>query len=91
MRLHLICGFMAGFVATIVSSPFDVVKTRLMSSPDAYKGVVNCFSRTLKEEGPLAFYKGFIPNVTRIGSWACICFVSMEQIKLLLIGPKEII
>mmetsp|Transcript_42646 Transcript_42646/g.40952 ORF Transcript_42646/g.40952 Transcript_42646/m.40952 type:complete len:90 (+) Transcript_42646:468-737(+) len=44
---HLASGFGAGFIATIIASPFDVVKTRVMSSPDLYKGVVNCFQRTV--------------------------------------------
>jgi hypothetical protein len=43
MILHFTSGFSAGFIATIIASPFDVIKTRLMSSPDSYKGVVNCF------------------------------------------------
>lgn len=84
--LHFISALMAGFIATIIASPADVCKTRLMSSPDSYKGVVNCFSRTFKEEGFFAFYKGFIPNFTRLGLWSVICFVGMEQFKIMLIG-----
>jgi solute carrier family 25 uncoupling protein 8/9 len=78
MLVHTISGFTAGFIATIVASPFDVIKTRLMSSPDSYNGVVNCFTRTLSEVGPLAFYNGFIPNFTRLGTWSVTCFVCME-------------
>ena len=88
--LHFICGLSAGFIATIIASPADVVKTRLMSSPDSYSGVINCFTRTFREEGPLAFYKGFIPNFTRLGLWSVICFVSMEKFKYYLIGPSSI-
>lgn len=87
--LHFICGLSAGFIATLIASPADVCKTRLMSSPDNYTGIVNCFSRILKEEGLLAFYKGFIPNFTRLGIWSIICFVSMEKFKLFLIGPQS--
>ena len=76
--MHFICGFMAGFVATIIASPADVMKTRLMSSPDKYTGIINCMTRTMKEEGPLAFYKGFVPNFTRLSVWSIITFVAME-------------
>ena len=69
---------MAGFVATIIASPADVMKTRLMSSPDKYTGIINCMTRTMKEEGPLAFYKGFVPNFTRLSVWSIITFVAME-------------
>lgn len=78
IALHFTAGFMAGFVATIVASPADVVKTRLMSSPDSYTGVVNAFTRMVREEGPLAFYKGFIPNFTRLSLWSCTTFICME-------------
>ncbi len=76
--LHFICGFMAGFVATVIGSPADVVKTRLMSSPDSYTGVVNAFTRMIAEEGPRAFYKGFIPNFVRLSLWSISAFICME-------------
>jgi solute carrier family 25 uncoupling protein 8/9 len=82
--LHFICGFMAGFVATVIASPADVVKTRLMSSPDSYTGVVNAFTRMLAEEGPGAFYKGFVPNFFRLSIWSITAFICMEQIKIML-------
>lgn len=85
---HFISGLSAGFIATIIASPADVIKTRLMSSPDSYSGVINAFSRTLKEEGPMAFYKGFIPNFTRLGLWSVICFISLEKFKILLLGSQ---
>ena len=89
MPLHFICGFSAGFIATCVASPFDVVKTRLMSSPDAYSGVVSCFKRIIAEEGMMAFYKGFVPNFTRVGTWSVVCFISLEKIKKYLIHQDE--
>ncbi len=88
--LHFICGFMAGFVATVVASPADVVKTRLMSSPDSYNGVVQAFTRMMMDEGPMAFYKGFIPNFFRLSLWSITTFIAMEKIKVLLIGPSAI-
>ena len=31
-----------------------------------YKGVFDCFSKTVKTEGLLAIYKGFLPHLARI-------------------------
>jgi solute carrier family 25 (mitochondrial uncoupling protein), member 8/9 len=87
--LHFICGFMAGFVATVIASPADVVKTRLMSSPDSYSGVVNAFTRMMAEEGPKAFYKGFFPNFMRLSLWSITCFIAMEKIKAAFNKPAE--
>lgn len=89
MVLHSICGFLAGFIATIIASPFDVMKTRLMSSPDSYTGVVNCFTRTVAEEGVMAFYKGFVPNFIRVGTWSVVAFISIEKIKSLLYEKED--
>lgn len=81
MRLHFICAFMAGFTAICFGSPFDVVKTRMMSKAIPYNGVLDCVGKTLKNEGPLAFYKGFTANFMRIGTWNVVMFITLEQIK----------
>jgi hypothetical protein len=86
MSLHFTAAFMAGFVATCIASPADVVKTRLMSSPDSYTGVINAFSRMYQEEGLRCFYKGFFANFMRLSIWSTTCFIAMEQIKLKLQG-----
>lgn len=31
-------------------------------------------------QGPLAFYKGFLPNFGRLGSWNVIMFLTLEQV-----------
>ncbi|KAM0027776.1 putative mitochondrial carrier UCP, mitochondrial carrier domain superfamily [Helianthus debilis subsp. tardiflorus] len=77
---HLLSGLGAGFVAVCVGSPVDVVKSRMMGDP-SYKGTIDCFVKTLKNDGPFAFYKGFIPNFGRLGSWNVIMFLTLEQAK----------
>jgi solute carrier family 25 uncoupling protein 8/9 len=79
---HLLSGLGAGFVACCVGSPVDVVKSRVMGdSAGKYKGFVDCVAQTLKSEGPGAFYKGFIPNFGRLGSWNVVMFLTLEQVK----------
>ncbi|KAH7514576.1 mitochondrial uncoupling protein 1 [Ziziphus jujuba] len=77
---HLLSGLGAGFFAVCVGSPVDVVKSRMMGD-SAYKSTLDCFIKTLKNDGPLAFYKGFIPNFGRLGSWNVIMFLTLEQAK----------
>ena len=51
-------GLGAGFVACCVGSPVDVVKSRVMGdSVGAYKGFLDCVTKTMANEGPMAFYK----------------------------------
>ena len=81
MGLHFICAFLAGFSATLVGSPFDVVKTRMMNKAVNYTGFLDCVFKTLKNEGPLAFYNGFTANFMRIGTWNIVMFITLEQVK----------
>ncbi|XP_053176793.1 mitochondrial uncoupling protein 2-like isoform X2 [Scomber japonicus] len=61
MPCHFTAAFAAGFCTTIVASPVDVVKTRYMNSvPGQYKGAANCALTMLINEGPTAFYKGYV-------------------------------
>lgn len=80
---HLLSGLGAGFFAVCIGSPVDVVKSRMMGNSQAYKNTFDCFIKTLKHDGPLAFYKGFIPNFGRLGSWNVIMFLTLEQVKKL--------
>jgi solute carrier family 25 uncoupling protein 8/9 len=87
--LHIVGSLGAGFCAVCVGSPFDVVKTRIMNAPlraDGtlqYRGMGHAFVTIFRDEGPLAFYKGFVPNFMRLGSWVTVMFLSYEQIKRL--------
>eukprot|EP01083_Nonionella_stella_P046889 125555_1 len=87
MPCHILSGLLAGFVGTVVGSPFDVVKTRVMTSAvgsdgkPIFRGMLHCFAKTLRTEGPMAFYHGFIPNYLRIGTWNVVMFLTLEQIK----------
>lgn len=57
---------MAGLTATIVGTPADVVKTRIMNQPTKdgvglyYKGSIDCLQKTIRNEGFKALYKGFL-------------------------------
>ncbi|XP_074072962.1 putative mitochondrial transporter UCP3 [Macrotis lagotis] len=79
---HFVSAFVAGFCATVVASPVDVVKTRYINAPPGrYSSTMNCMLKTLTQEGPTAFYKGFTPSFLRLGSWNVMMFVTYEQLK----------
>eukprot|EP00898_Chlorokybus_atmophyticus_P001232 jgi/Chlat1/2109/Chrsp17S00184 len=81
---HILSGLGAGFFAVCIGSPVDVVKSRVMGdSKGLYKGTIDCFVQTLKNDGVGAFYKGFLPNFGRLGSWNVIMFLTYEQTKKL--------
>jgi hypothetical protein len=64
---------MAGFISAAVTSPVDVVKTRVMKQPVTsdgkrqYRNTLDCMAQIIRTEGLFGFYKGFVPNWLRIG------------------------
>lgn len=56
---HFVAAFGAGFCATVVASPVDVVKTRYMNAgPRQYRNVLSCLLALLMQDGLSGFYKG---------------------------------
>ncbi|NWH80769.1 UCP3 protein, partial [Piaya cayana] len=79
---HFTAAFGAGFCATVVASPVDVVKTRYMnSSPGQYRNVLSCLLALLMQDGLAGLYKGFVPSFLRLGSWNVVMFISYEQLQ----------
>lgn len=81
---HFASSCVAGFMGAVASSPADVVKTRYMNQlkgQEAYKGVIDCTMKLLRSEGPMVFYRGFIPLYLRIGPWNVAFFLSYEKYK----------
>jgi solute carrier family 25 oxoglutarate transporter 11 len=87
---HVTASFAAGFVASVASNPVDVIKTRVMNmrvEPGAsppYSGALDCALKTIRAEGPMALYKGFIPTISRQGPFTVVLFVTLEQVRKLL-------
>ncbi|XP_054691318.1 mitochondrial uncoupling protein 2-like isoform X2 [Grus americana] len=79
---HFVAAFGAGFCATVVASPVDVVKTRYMNAgPGQYRNVLSCLLALLMQDGLAGFYKGFVPSFLRLGSWNVVMFISYEQLQ----------
>lgn len=47
-----------------------------------YSNIIDCAVKTAQRDGMAAFYKGFVPNFGRLGSWNVIMFLTLEQAKL---------
>lgn len=61
--VSFLSGCAAGSMAALSVNPFDVIKTRLQAITKAegemqFNGVADCITKTLKHEGPTAFFKG---------------------------------
>eukprot|EP00761_Pharyngomonas_kirbyi_P012188 gb/GECH01012215.1/.p1 GENE.gb/GECH01012215.1/~~gb/GECH01012215.1/.p1 ORF type:complete len:317 (+),score=78.65 gb/GECH01012215.1/:1-951(+) len=85
---QFVASISAGFIATVVTNPIDVIKTRLMNS-SSYSGVIDCFSRVASKEGLSAFYKGFMPSFVRLGPQTVITMLAYERIFRMAVYLKQ--
>ncbi|KAH9255016.1 hypothetical protein BASA81_006961 [Batrachochytrium salamandrivorans] len=89
---ELLAGSIGGMVQVLTGQPFDTVKVRLQTQSieaPSYTGVVDCASKTLKNEGLLGFYKGTLTPLVGIGACVSIQFGALEAMKRLLAGSNK--
>lgn len=79
---HFSASFAAASIATMMTQPMDVMKTRMMNAkPGTFKGIGDCFVFTAKL-GPSGFFKGFIPAWVRLAPQTVLTFIFFEQLRL---------
>merc|ERR1711973_111157 len=88
MKYYYLCGFggllSCGITHTLVV-PLDLVKCRIQTNPDKYKGIFNGFKVTLREDGARGLAKGWAP--TAIGySMQGICKFGFYEVFKILYG-----
>ncbi|MCO5574171.1 hypothetical protein L7F22_027953 [Adiantum nelumboides] len=81
--VQLCCGMVSGALGATCVYPLQLVRTRLqaqqMNSATRYKGMVDVFKRTFREEGLRAFYKGLLPNLLKVVPAASITYIAYEK------------
>lgn len=93
----LLAGGLAGMPAAFLTTPFDVVKTRLQIEPKAvetrYTGIFHAFKTILKEESFGSFFKGGGARVLRSSPQFGFTLAAYEIFKNIFpspnIGPDE--
>mmetsp|Transcript_102183 Transcript_102183/g.288656 ORF Transcript_102183/g.288656 Transcript_102183/m.288656 type:complete len:301 (-) Transcript_102183:93-995(-) len=89
---HFVCSMFAGVVAAAVTSPSDLVKSRVMVQPTdpvtkrgtLYANSMDCLVKVARAEGPRGLYKGFNAQWMRIGPHTTITLMVFEQLRRLL-------
>lgn len=65
-----------------MTQPADVLKTRTMNAkPGEVKSIFILVKNTAME-GPLAFFKGYIPAFARLAPHTILTFVFLEQLRI---------
>jgi len=82
MICHVTASFGAGTVATTVCSPADVLKSRIMNaSGSGSRSTLEVIKNSLRNEGPMFVFKGWVPAWTRLQPTTILIFVTFEQLK----------
>ncbi|KAL6441111.1 hypothetical protein ACFW04_003443 [Cataglyphis niger] len=79
--MHFIAGAGAGSMATIVSFPFDTVRTRLVAQSNnhqVYNGMLHSCSSILRQESPKVFFSGLFPTLLQIAPHTGLQFAFYE-------------
>jgi solute carrier family 25 iron transporter 28/37 len=85
VRAHLASGAAAGALAAAVTTPLDVVRTRLQTQGEGahgeYRGLVHACTRLAREEGAAALTRGLPARALFHASSAAILWSSYEYLK----------
>lgn len=80
LTTHFLASFCAGFVATTVCSPVDVIKTRVMSAHEG-TSVFTLLPEIMRNEGVGWMFRGWVPSFIRLGPHTIATFLFLEQHK----------
>ncbi|KAI9832331.1 MAG: Mitochondrial dicarboxylate transporter [Phylliscum demangeonii] len=80
LSTHFAASFLAGFVATTICSPVDVIKTRLMSAKHK-QSLWHFVTRVYRNEGLTWMFRGWVPSFIRLGPHTIATFLFLEQHK----------
>ena len=87
---HGVSSACAGLAAATLGTPADVVKARVMNQPldtagagRYYSGSLDCLVKTVRAEGVMSLYKGFIPCWLRMAPWSMTFWLTFEKMRIL--------
>lgn len=82
LTTHFLSSLTAGAIATTLTQPLDVLKTRAMNAkPGEFNSTWDLVKYTAKL-GPMGFYKGYVPAFVRLGPHTILTFVFLEQLRM---------
>lgn len=84
ITLHFASSMISGIITTIASMPVDIAKTRIQNmkiidGKPEYTGALDVLGKVIRNEGPLALWKGFFPYYARLGPHTVLTFIFLEQ------------
>ncbi|XP_063933621.1 uncharacterized protein LOC135145439 [Zophobas morio] len=80
---RLFLGSLAGIIATVVTYPLDIVKTRMtvQKRGEVYKGTSDALLKMLRKEGTHSLFKGLTPTLIGVIPFEGVQFAVYETLK----------
>jgi solute carrier family 25, member 38 len=85
MRITFLAGVFAGFTATVITQPFDVIKTKVQFQSVGggnYKNMREAIKTIYSEDGIFGFERGIVPRIAKRFISFPLVWTLYEQIKL---------
>jgi len=77
--MHFSCGILAGWAASFVTQPADVVKTHMQVQPHVFPTVRSTVIFIYQHHGALGFMRGVVPRCLRRALMAAMAWTVYEQ------------
>lgn len=74
------CGVVSGVMASVITQPFDVIKTRMQVKPQTYRTLRETLIVTIRQSGLKGLLTGFVPRATRRTLMASFTWAFYEEI-----------
>ncbi|KAG2185820.1 hypothetical protein INT43_002257 [Umbelopsis isabellina] len=81
-KMAFAAGAISGMIAAVLTTPFDVVKTRLQVGSREERRMLNSLKDILRAEGIRGLYRGCIPRLAKIAPSCAIMISSYELGKM---------
>eukprot|EP00945_MAST-04E_sp_MAST-4E-sp1_P001140 g1140.t1 len=63
LKNNTVAGGVAACTSAVVGHPFNTITVRMQSTGALYRNTFHCFTQTVKLDGIMALYRGFIPEM----------------------------
>ncbi|KAH6630642.1 solute carrier family 25 member 38 [Chaetomium sp. MPI-SDFR-AT-0129] len=91
--INFASGVLAGIICSVLSNPFDAVKTRIQLQPTRYRNMVHAARRMVGEEGARALWDGLALRMSRKAVSSALAWTVYEELvrrmERGLVNPRE--
>ncbi|XP_036381584.1 mitochondrial ornithine transporter 1-like [Megalops cyprinoides] len=91
--INLTAGAAGGVACVVSGQPFDTVKTKLQTFPGLYRGFLDCFLKTQRQDGLWGLYQGTVPALlANVAENAVLfaCYGSCQQLTARVCGLESV-